>query len=234
MAFLQARIGSTRLPGKAMLRIRGQSILERAVRRLWAANVVDEVAVLTTLRPEDDIIVAEAETLGVLVHRGPELDVLARFYEAARRFQPDIIVRATADNPLIDIDSPERIVTALASRDLDFCMETGLPYGAATEAVTARALEKAHKCATSPLHREHVTLYIKECPEAFRCAYLIAPEPTRFPHIRVTVDTPEDFYFVEALIHKLPETAEPLPLKHYLPFALGLLREREGKEPAAI
>src|SRR5512136_1172856 len=88
MAFLQARMGSTRLPGKVLMPIAGQSILERAIRRLQGAVLIDEVAVLTTRCREDDIVVEEAHRLGALVYRGPELDVLARFYEASEEFRP--------------------------------------------------------------------------------------------------------------------------------------------------
>lgn len=226
MAFLQARMGSTRLPGKVLMPIQGQSILERAVRRLKASPAVDEVVVLTSCRDVDDVVEAEARRLRVPAYRGPELDVLARFYEAAVRFRPDIIVRATADNPLIDIGSITRIVTGLRSRGLDLCMENGLPYGAATEAVTAEALTRAHLESHTARDREHVTLYIKEHPESFRVGYLRAPESVRFPDLRVTVDTCEDFSFVENVICRLPENDAPLPLDLYIPHALNIIDEK--------
>jgi spore coat polysaccharide biosynthesis protein SpsF len=216
MAFLQARMGSKRLPGKALMRIQGQTILERAVRRLRASPVVDEVVALTTTSREDDVIVQEAERLGVMVHRGSELDVLERFQEASERFSPDIIIRATGDNPLIDIDSVERIVNELLSNSLDWCMEIGLPYGAATEAITAGALAIVHLRAHEPQDREHVTLYIKEHPEEFRIALLNPPEALRHPNVRLTVDTPEDFQFVDGLIGKITEHINPVPLTEYI------------------
>ena len=91
MAFLQARMGSTRLPGKVLMPIQGQSILERAIRRLKASPAVDEVVVLTSCRDVDDVVEAEAGRLRVPAYRGPELDVLARFYGAAVRFRPEIV-----------------------------------------------------------------------------------------------------------------------------------------------
>jgi|WetSurMetagenome_2_1015567.scaffolds.fasta_scaffold59239_3 spore coat polysaccharide biosynthesis protein SpsF len=223
MAFLQARMGSTRLPGKVLMPIQGQSILERAVRRLRAAPVIDTVAVLTTRLKEDDAVVEEARRLGVLVHRGPEQDVLARFYEAAELFRPDIIIRATADNPLIEIGSIERIVGALRCAGLDWCMESGLPYGAATEAITAGALARVHFKAEEADHREHVTLYIKEHPEEFRLSLLTPPDDLRHPHVRVTVDTSDDLLFVDQLIRSLPENGQPLPLSAYLPLAFRII-----------
>lgn len=229
MAFLQARMGSTRLPGKVLMPLQGQTILERAIRRLSAAASVDAVAVLTTRLPEDDAVAQLASELGTLVYRGPELDVLARFFEAAEKFGPDIIIRATADNPLIEIGSIDRIVNTLCRDKSDLCMEEQLPYGAATEAVTAEALAKAHFRAREPHHREHVTLYIKDHPEEFRISYPVAPQALCFPNIRVTVDTPADFAFVDHLIRRLPESSTPPPLTDYLPLALKMLRTGELK-----
>jgi spore coat polysaccharide biosynthesis protein SpsF len=229
MAFLQARMSSTRLPGKVLMQIHGQSMLERAIRRLRASPAIDEVAVLTTRLREDDVVVAEAQRLNARFYRGPEQDVLTRFYEAAEKFQPDIIIRATADNPLIEIGSIDRIVEALCSKGLDWCMEKDLPYGAATEALTAEALTKAHFKAEESHHREHVTLYIKEHTEEFRQLLLFPPNLLRYPQVRITVDTPEDFLFMDQLIGLLPRGRRPLPLSEYLPLALSISHERECK-----
>jgi spore coat polysaccharide biosynthesis protein SpsF len=223
IAFLQARMGSKRLPGKVLMRIQGQTILERAIRRLRASPAIHEIAVLTTILPEDDAIVQEAHRLGARVHRGSELDVLKRFQEAAEKFRPEIVIRATADNPLIEIGSVKRIVEALRSGDLDWCMENDLPYGAATEALTAEALARVQLCAREARHREHVTLYIKEHPEEFRTAFLEPPGLLRHPGIRLTVDTPEDFRYVDWLIGKKPENGSSLPLSEYIDLALKSL-----------
>jgi len=215
MAFLQGRMGSRRLPGKTLMKIQGRSILERAISRLQASPVVDAVVVLTTLLKEDDAIVAECGRLGVPFYRGSEDDVLERFFEAAEIFRPEIVIRATADNPLIEIGSIKRIVAMLRSDDLDYCMEKDLPYGAATEAMTAAALAKTHAAARDPVHREHVTIYIKERPDEFRVLLPDPPASLRRPDFRVTVDTPEDFAAMERLIGRFPETGSPRPLENY-------------------
>jgi spore coat polysaccharide biosynthesis protein SpsF len=217
LAFLQVRMGSTRLPGKALLRIGGKSLLARAIERLRAARVLDGIVVLTTPLPEDDVITREAERLGVPFHRGPTTDVLARFRETSDIFAPDVIVRATADNPLIDIGSVDRIVRALELGNFDYCMETHLPVGAATEALTRKTLEKVDGLSRTARHREHVTLYIKEHREQFRTAFLDAPLTLRRPALRLTVDTAEDFLFLESLIQKVQESDDPVPLSRYLP-----------------
>lgn len=209
-------MGSTRLPGKVLLRIQGRSILERAVWRLQAATTVGEVFVLTTTQDEDDAVVAEADRLGVRWHRGPSEDVLKRYQQASQRFSPAIVVRATADNPLIDIGSTDRIVRAVRASRLDYCMESDLPYGAATEAITAEALATVDAEAKLAHHREHVTLYVKQHPDRFRIALLAPPDALRRPEVRVTVDTPEDFIAVEDLIQKVQESEQPVPLARYL------------------
>ena len=227
LGFLQARMGSTRLPGKVLLRLEGKTILERAILRLQAARTVDAVVVLTTILEADDALEEEARRLGVEAYRGPDQDVLRRFQQAAAKFRPDIVVRATADNPLIDIGSVERIVRAVQTSCLEYCVENNLPIGAATEALTARALQRVDSLATHPFHREHVTLYIKEHPELFRVAFLAPPDVLCRPDVRITVDTPGDFMFVEELIHGVPEAAVPLPLEHFLPCADALCRARK-------
>jgi spore coat polysaccharide biosynthesis protein SpsF len=219
LAFLQARMGSTRLPGKTLMSIQGQTILERAIRRLRAAPVVDGVVVLTTTLEKDDAVEREAIKAGAVVYRGAELDVLKRFYEAAEKFNPDIVIRATADNPLIDIGSIGRIVQVLHSDLLDLCMEQDLPYGAATEAVRAEALRMVHASARLSRYREHVTLFMKENPQAFRIAYLNPPESLRHPQVRLTIDTMEDFRYMERLISQLPENRHPVALEAYIPLA---------------
>jgi len=216
LAFLQARMGSTRLPGKVLLRIQGKSILERVVERLCAVRSLDGVVVLTTSLDEDEVVAGEARRLGVEVFRGPDRDVLARFLQAADRFRPDVIIRATADNPLIDIGSVDRILAALRAGGLDYCMERCLPVGAATEAITGAALERVGRLGRLPHHREHVTIYVKEHPEKFRVAFPDPPEALKLRDVRLTVDTPADFVFVENLICSIPETGFPTPLLTYL------------------
>jgi spore coat polysaccharide biosynthesis protein SpsF len=218
LAFLQVRMGSTRLPGKAMIRIGGKTILERAVERLQAATRLQGVVVLTTTRDEDEILVGEARRLGVEVFRGPDLDVLTRFRQAADLYRPAVIVRATADNPLIDIGSIDRILLRMEEEDLEYCCERGLPIGAATEALTRAALERADLLGQDPHHREHVTIYVKEHLEDFHAAFPDAPGYLQHPDLRITVDTPADLEFVERLIAAIPESDRPIDLREYLRF----------------
>jgi len=207
---------STRHPGKVLLRIQGKSILQRCIDRLRAADGLDDAVILTTRHNEDDAVVEEANRLGVAVFRGPDLDVLARFRQAADLFRPDIIVRATADNPLIDIGTTGRIVSRVITDDLDYCVEVGLPVGAATEAITRPALETVDRLGCLEHHREHVTIYVKEHRDEFRTCFADPPAELRHPDMRITIDTPADFAFVEGLIKSFPEGCSPVPLEEYL------------------
>ncbi len=195
---LQARLASTRLPGKALMSIGGVPVLTHCLRRLVAAGVA-RVVLATTDRPEDDRLAAVAEGLGVAVHRGEADDVLARMLAAAEVFDLDPIVRATGDNPAVDVQAPGRVLEALRAARADYVVEQGLPYGAAVEAVTRDALRTAAREAHEPADREHVTTWIRRQTDRFRMLYPDAPAPLRRPDLRLTVDLPEDLDYVRTL-----------------------------------
>jgi spore coat polysaccharide biosynthesis protein SpsF (cytidylyltransferase family) len=195
---LQARFGSSRLPGKALATIGGRSIVEHCLRRLMFAGVAP-VVLATTERPEDDALVDVARSIGAGVYRGATDDVLGRFVGAAAAFGFDVVVRATGDNPATDIQAPGRLLAALRSARADYAHEEGLPYGAAAEAVTREALDRAAGEARQAADREHVTTYVRRNPHLFRVLPLPAPAPLRRPDVRLTVDTAEDLEHVRAL-----------------------------------
>jgi spore coat polysaccharide biosynthesis protein SpsF (cytidylyltransferase family) len=188
---LQARYASTRLVGKALEPLAGRSVLEHCLRRLIKAGVA-RVVLATTGEPEDDALEAIAVRLGAGVFRGEIDDVLNRFADAARTFDLDPVIRATGDNPAVDIQAPGRVLAALRLTDADYVQEHGLPYGAAVEGMTARALFTAAARATDPYDREHVTPFIRNNPDLFALAGIDAPASLTRPSLRVTVDTPED------------------------------------------
>jgi spore coat polysaccharide biosynthesis protein SpsF len=188
---LQARLASTRLPGKALEMLGGVSILERCLRRLKQSRA-GQVTLATTDAPEDDALEAIAHRLRVPVYRGSTDDVVGRYVGAAVTFGFDVLVRATGDNPAVDIDAPGRVLHALEQERAEYVCEDGLPYGAGVEAVRVPALARSAAQASSRAAREHVTLHIKERPDAFRIVRLRAPAELHRPDIRVTVDTPDD------------------------------------------
>ena len=186
---LQARTGSTRLPGKVLARIGRRTILEHCVRRLERSKF--PIVVATTDQGEDDPVERAAQSLGAEVYRGPVNDVLSRIIGAANAFGFTEIIRATADNPFVDMGAPERASTARQRGAADHVIECGLPIGAAVEAVSLDALIRALVLATDPYDREHVTSLVRRDPR-FCAVRAVAPSKLRRGGLRLTVDTPDD------------------------------------------
>jgi len=208
---LQARLGSSRLPRKALLRLGSHSILGQCLRRLVLSRL--PVIVATTTLSEDDAIEQEARAHGVEVFRGDPQDVLGRFLEAAETFGLREIVRATADNPFVDPGGPLRVVEFRRRLEADHVTEQGLPIGAAVEAVSVDALKRARRQITDAYDREHVTSFIRR-DRRFRVFWIMAPGDLRRPAIRLTVDTPADLEFARRIQERvesdghLPSTRE--------------------------
>jgi spore coat polysaccharide biosynthesis protein SpsF len=221
---LQARTGSRRLPRKVLADLSGRTILAHCINRLRAA-CVGPVIVATTTNREDDAVAAEARRWGAAVVRGPEQDVLERFLIAARTYNLDWIIRATADNPFVDIDAPARMRTALLTGELDHVVERGLPVGAAVEGVRVVALEDAGQRATDAYDREHVTPWLRRGGRGLRTAQPDAPPGLFRPDIRLTVDTLDDLHAARGIARVL-NLDEPVPLEHIVAAADGLCMRR--------
>jgi spore coat polysaccharide biosynthesis protein SpsF (cytidylyltransferase family) len=196
-AFIQARTGSTRLPGKVLLPLEGKTVLERVIERVRHASKVTEAVVVTTLSPQDLPIVRLCAEAGVRVFCGSEDDVLDRFYQAARLVKPDHVVRITSDCPLMDpsvIDLVvERHLAAGAAYTTNTSPET-YPDGEDVEVFTAGALDRAWREARLQSEREHVTPYIRNHPELFALES-VRHEPD-LSRQRWTLDNPEDYAFI--------------------------------------
>src|SRR5438105_15212713 len=156
VAIIQARMGSSRLPGKVIMKIGGRPLLVYLFERISRARTLDAIVVATTTNQHDNIIIEECERRGIPNFRGSELDVLGRYVSAARACDAEIIVRVTADNPLTDPDSIDRVVDALAASDAEYAIETGLPVGTCGEAMTWDGLSFINSVANTPRWREHV------------------------------------------------------------------------------
>lgn len=198
LVILQARVSSSRLPAKALATVGGKTLLERCLQRLQLANA-GEVVLATTERAEDDALAYLASAMGVRTFRGSTDDVLGRYLAAAQSADADVVIRATGDNPAVDIDAPTRVLRALATTAADYACEDGLPIGAGVEAITFEALCRAAAAATTAEDREHVTLYIKHRPGAFRVTRQPAPAALRRPDVSLTVDTADDLEYVRRL-----------------------------------
>ncbi len=195
---LQARYGSARLRGKALEVVGGRTILEQCLRRLIRGGVA-HVVLATTCEPEDDALEAIARRLNVPVFRGDTHDVLGRFAQAVRTFELDPVIRATGDNPAVDVQAAGRVLAALRASGADYVCEAGLPVGAAVEGLTAATLHEAARLADAPYDREHVTTFVRRRRDLFHVADLQAPASLLSPDLRLTVDTAEDLAWVREL-----------------------------------
>lgn len=205
VAILQARMSSSRLPGKVLMDLVGRPILVWGVERTRRARRVNQVVVATTVDPADEPIVFLCQERGYPWWRGHPYDVLDRFYQAARHFKADIVVRVTADCPLIDPDLIDATVEALLREKADFAAnrlpppwQRTYPIGLDVEVCTFAALERAWREAQAPHHREHVMPYLYEVPGRFRTVVLDADAD--YGQVRWTVDTPQDLEAVRQLV----------------------------------
>ena len=198
---IQARMGSTRLPGKVMKPFCGMPMLAFQLHRLRACAALDAVVVATSDLARDGAIAELAEREGAGAFRGSEDDVLGRFAAAAAAYDADRIVRITGDNPLIDPALLDRTVARLAEGEVDYVSSfagTAFPFGVGCCAFTRACLDKAAHEARAAYDREHVEPFMLSCPDIRRA--VIAPDPRHHrPDIRVTVDTAEDFARAELL-----------------------------------
>jgi len=210
VAIIQARMGSTRLPGKVLRDLGGRPMLEHVVRRVRAARGVDAVCVATTRAEGDDEISALGERCGAEIFRGSEDDVLGRYAGAARRLGTRLVVRVTADCPLYD---PDLLAEMLAARQrlvaetgpVDYysnCGRRTYPRGLDTEILPAEVLALADREATDPFEREHVTPFVRNRPERFRLEDHLNPDGD-WSALRWTVDEPEDFELVRRIYSEL-------------------------------
>lgn len=205
-AIVQARMGSTRLPGKIMLPLHDKTVLGHVITRLQRSHYINEIVVATSNLPADKIILTEAECHQVQTFTGSEQNVLERFFEAARIYHPDLIVRITADCPLID----PGIIDAMLKRyidnrsAIDYMSNTihrCFPRGLDVEIFTIDTLAKAYQFAEQWDEKEHVTPYIYRHPEQFRL--VMFTHTADYSRYRWTLDTQEDFIFIQEVYRHL-------------------------------
>jgi spore coat polysaccharide biosynthesis protein SpsF len=196
VAVVQARTGSTRLPGKVLQEIEGRPLFAWTLAAFRAVEAIEEVVLAVTEEAGDDALTAAGTRLGP-VHRGPTRDVLARVWGAAAPYDPELVVRGTADNPFPDPEVIARQVERCAHGPFDYVGTAGWPLGIAAEVARAEALAAAAREATTAAEREHVMPFLYTRPERFRIGTL--PGPASPAHSRYTVDTAEDLAFARSL-----------------------------------
>jgi spore coat polysaccharide biosynthesis protein SpsF len=206
---IQARMGSTRLPGKVLLPLGSKTVLEQVINRVYCANSIDQIVVATTSEAIDDPLVNLCKKLDVVTFRGDEQDVLSRYYLAAKNYRADVIVRVTADCPLYDGYLLEQMLQRFFANvqqhiKVDY-LSNGLartyPRGLDTEIFTFAALEQSHLNAQATYQREHVTPYIYQHPQIFNLQNFTASQD--YSTFRWTLDTPADYEFIKTIYARL-------------------------------
>jgi spore coat polysaccharide biosynthesis protein SpsF len=202
---IEARMTSTRLPGKVLARAAGRPLLQHMIERLARCPALDAIVVATTTNPADDPIEALAGELGAGCFRGSEEDVLGRVLGAARADGADLIVETTGDCPLIDPAIVGEVIAAFREGEVDYCsntLEPTYPRGMDVQVFPTGVLAEVDRLTDDPADREHVSLYIYEHPQRYRLLGVRA-EPPRDADLRLTVDTPEDLALVRAVFDEL-------------------------------
>jgi glutamate-1-semialdehyde 2,1-aminomutase/spore coat polysaccharide biosynthesis protein SpsF len=205
---IQARMASTRLPGKVLLELGETTVLHHVLRRAFAVASADDVCCAIPDDPSCDPVADEATRHGAAVFRGSEADVLSRYAGAARMLDADVVMRVTSDCPLIDPDTCDAVLQLRQQAGADYAcnnMPPSFPHGLDCEAFTRNALERADATARQPREREHVTPWMRETPGLKR-ANLMGPGSDALHH-RWTLDYPDDLVFFRSLFALEPTAA---------------------------
>jgi spore coat polysaccharide biosynthesis protein SpsF (cytidylyltransferase family) len=214
---IQARTGSTRLPGKVLKEIAGETLLAHVVARCEAMAGSEATVVATSTNAGDDPIAALGAERGWHVVRGSEADVLDRYVQAGREVAADHVIRVTSDCPLVDPREGARVIAHHLATGADYTHNITVwggqtPLGAGVEAFTLAALERSAREGHEPHHREHVDEYVGEHPELFRIEVVVASEPVRRPELRLTIDEPADLELIRAIYERLYRPGEIVEL----------------------
>jgi len=202
VATIEARFVSTRLPGKTLLEICGKSTLELMIERVKSSKLIDQVVIATTVNPDCDAIEELAKRLDVGCFRGSEEDVLDRVLCAARAYNADIIVELTGDETIIDPDIIDETINFYLKNKYDYVsniLDRHYPRGLDTQVFATSVLDEVAGLTKDPADRENVSLYIYEHPEKYSLGSVKAPDEMDHPDWRWTLDTKEDFKFIQAL-----------------------------------
>ena len=203
---VQARMGSSRLPGKVLEQVAGKPMLELMVERLKRVPSGGPVIICTTDNVADDAICALGERLDVGVWRGSEVDVLGRVLGASRAYGVDVVVETTGDCPLIDPDVVERVVSSYRASNVDYAsniLARTYPIGMDTQVFATEVLADVARRTDDATDHEHVSLFIYNHPELYSLKNFPAPPELAWPDLRLTLDTPEDLALIRAIFDRL-------------------------------
>ncbi len=211
---IQARMGSSRLPGKILKKIdKNMNVLELLIRRVKYSKKLNEIIIATTPDKKNLAIIELAKKIGVKHFVGSEEDVLDRYFEASKRFNLDVIVRLTSDNPFVDPAIIDNMIDFYLNKSYDYISNdyeiTRFPTGFHIEVFSFNILEHVHSLATSPLDKEHVTYYIYTHPDMFSIYYYDLENLKTFNGLRLTIDEKEDLIICREVLKKLKEKNKP-------------------------
>lgn len=198
IAIIQARMGSSRLPGKVLKQVNGKALLLHQVNRLKNCQKIHQIVIATTIKSEDDQIVELCKNNNIDFFRGSEDDVLERYYETWKSFGGDVIVRLTSDCPLIEPNVVDATIQYYLDNKFDYIsntIERTFPRGLDTEVFSSEVLDVAFNNATLIRDREHVTAYLYTHPEIFNIG--LYKDESDYSFYRLTVDTEEDFQVIK-------------------------------------
>lgn len=204
VTIVQARMSSTRLPGKVMREVLGKPLLGYLIERLQRIQSSAQLVIATSTAPEDELIAAFCRQQQVAVFRGDLLDVLDRYVQAARQYKADIVVRICSDCPLFDPAVGDAVIRYALKNPADWTsniLDRSFPRGMEIEVCSMAALERAHREGTKPEEREHVTPYLYRHPELFSLSNYVRTPP--LPDHRLCVDTIEDFELIRNILETL-------------------------------
>ena len=203
LCMIQARMGGQRLPGKVLKKINGVPVISFIIKRVSKAKIISKVIVVTSKNKKDDILAEYLKEQDIEFFRGSENNVLERFYEAAKKYNADYIIRLTGDNPFVDPNIINKIVSEILGKNYEYVsndLERTYPLGFDVEVFTFSTLEKIIQLSSKPEEQEHVTLFIRNNPKLFLTKNILAPIDLRHPDWRLTVDEAEDLELIQKIM----------------------------------
>tara|TARA_Y100000992_G_C21226393_1_gene473121 strand:+ start:521 stop:1258 length:738 start_codon:yes stop_codon:yes gene_type:complete len=206
VATIEARMTSSRLPGKPLLKVFQKTMIEHLVLRLKKVNSIDKIVLATTVNEEDDVLISAVKDLGINIFRGDENDVMQRVIEAADSVDASTIVEITGDCPLIDPQIIEQCIRMYKIHDVDYVSNAVIrsyPDGMDTQVFSLKTLKKSASMTNDLLDREHVSLHIRNNPKIFKQIHLVAPPEIHWPSLGITLDEIGDYELIKIIIENL-------------------------------
>lgn len=211
VATIEARMTSSRLPGKVLLTAAGRTMLEHQINRLLSVPSLDGIVIATTTNRADDELEKLSIKMGIECYRGSESDVMTRVIEAAENVGADVVVAITGDCPIIDTQIVEQTIRVFVANNADYVSNGHIrsyPDGMDTQVLWLDTLKRSAEMTNDPLDHEHVTLHIRNHPEIFSHIHLVAPPDLHWPELGLTLDEPRDYELLKKIIEYF-ETSNP-------------------------